>query len=39
MLDSKSLANKLLFNNSKGTNNTNNTKPKDYTTTLLSKLP
>ena len=38
MLDSKSLANKPLFNDSKGIDNTNNTKPKTYTTTPLSKL-
>ena len=36
-LDIKSLANKLLFNNSKGTNNTNNTNL-EVTTTTISKL-
>ena len=34
MLDSKSSTNKLLFDDSKRTNNTNNTKLKTYTTTL-----
>jgi hypothetical protein len=38
MLDSKSSASDLLFEDSNNTNNTNNTKPKTYTATPLSKL-
>ena len=38
-LDNKSLVDNLLFKDSKGTDNTNNTKPKAYpTTTPMSKL-
>ena len=38
MLDLESLIDKLLFKDSKGTNNTNNTKPETYPTTPMSKL-
>jgi hypothetical protein len=39
MLDSKSSASDPLFEDSNDTNNTDDTKPKTYTATPLSRLP